>query len=88
MVRHTASLARLSLTSEACAALAPQLAAIVRYLDALDALASGASPLDGAPTPLDGDVAAPSLPRDAALAAAPVASETGFVVPQFVGDPA
>lgn len=91
-IDHIAALARLDLTDAERALLAAQLAAIIGYVDQLQAIDSGgladdaALPIRPVPTApaLRLDVPAPSLPRDLALANAPVVESGQFRVPGFL----
>lgn len=89
-VAHLARLARLALADEELDSFAGQLSAV---LDAV-AKVGAADVADVPPTthavPLTNvarpDVVTPSLPREAALAAAPAAEDGRFRVPQILGE--
>jgi aspartyl-tRNA(Asn)/glutamyl-tRNA(Gln) amidotransferase subunit C len=70
-IKHLARLARLALTDDDVRALAPELAGIVRHVDALAAVdTTGTAPMvHGAPLPLPGlvDGPGPRPPRDPAI---------------------
>lgn len=91
-VAHLARLARIELTGDECAALAPELEVI---LDSV-AQVSGVAGDDVAPTshpvPITNvfrtDEIRPSLGVDAALAGAPAVEQDRFRVPQILGEDA
>ncbi len=89
-VRHVARLARLAVTDDEVAALAPQLSAILGYAEQVGEVAAA----DVVPTthpfaPSDvvrEDVRRPSLPRADVLAAAPAVEQDRFAVPRIVAE--
>jgi aspartyl-tRNA(Asn)/glutamyl-tRNA(Gln) amidotransferase subunit C len=87
-VERIGHLARLRLTAEEADALARDLDAILGYVEELASLdTSGATPTaHGIPvaTPLREDRVAPSLAPEAALANAPEADGTAFLVPRVL----
>jgi aspartyl-tRNA(Asn)/glutamyl-tRNA(Gln) amidotransferase subunit C len=84
-VERIGHLARLRLEPDEAEALARDLDAILGYVAELDALETAAARVgDGAParaTPLRADRPAASLPTEQALANAPAADGTAFLVP-------
>ena len=87
-IAHLAKLASLSLTSGEATRLTTEVAAMLRYVDELNALdTSNVEPTGNVlleRTAWREDVIEPSLPRAEALAQAPSAGEQGFAVPAFV----
>lgn len=88
LVRHVASLARLTLTSEEEERLGAELSNILSAMDELRSLdtsqvepTSHANPTEGA---LREDQVFPSLPAERAVAGAPAKAGTQFVVPRVV----
>ena len=91
-VADLARLARIDLTPDELAHLAPQLDAILEAVAKVSEVAAGDIPPTSHPLPLDNvmrpDVVRPSLPREAALAGAPAAEEDRFRVPRILGEDA
>ncbi|MFP4148868.1 MAG: Asp-tRNA(Asn)/Glu-tRNA(Gln) amidotransferase subunit GatC [Nitriliruptoraceae bacterium] len=89
-VRHVARLARLALTDEEVAALAPQLSAILGYAEQVGEVAADEVEPTTHPFALADvarpDVAAPSLPREDVLAGAPAVEQDRFAVPRIVAE--
>ena len=87
-VRYVANLARLELSDEEVATFQPQLEAILEHVEALSKLdVSGIEPTAHAiplPTPLRSDRAEPALDPELAVANAPEAIATAFVVPKVI----
>lgn len=87
-VRHVAMLARLALTDEEIAQLAPQLAEILEYADQVGEVAAADVAPSTHPYPLVNvtrpDEPRPSLPREQVLAGAPEVDEHRFAVPRIV----
>ena len=89
-VRHVARLARLALTDEEVAELAPQLSAILGYAEQVGDLAAD----DVEPTThpfaltdvMRPDEARPSLSAAEVLASAPAVEENRFAVPRIVAE--
>jgi aspartyl-tRNA(Asn)/glutamyl-tRNA(Gln) amidotransferase subunit C len=89
-VRHVARLARLALTDEEVAELAPQLSAILGYAEQVGDLAAD----DVEPTThpfaladvMRADEARPSLSAAQVLAGAPAVEEDRFAVPRIVAE--
>jgi aspartyl-tRNA(Asn)/glutamyl-tRNA(Gln) amidotransferase subunit C len=84
-VLHVARLARLELTEDEVGRMSAELSDVSRYIDKI-----GELDLDGVPptthvvevsNALRPDVVEPSLPREVALAVAPVVAGGGFLVP-------
>ena len=88
-VRHVAMLARLALTDDEVAALAPQLSQILEYAESVGEVATDVDPLTH-PFPLRNvmrdDEPRPSLPRDLVLSQAPDAQDDRFAVPRIVAE--
>ncbi|PYQ41996.1 MAG: Asp-tRNA(Asn)/Glu-tRNA(Gln) amidotransferase GatCAB subunit C [Acidobacteria bacterium] len=87
-VDHVARLARLSLTAEEREAFARQLDQVLAYAESIQALdTTGVEPMSHAAAreTFREDVPRPSLPREAALAAAPDAEDGLFRVPRVLG---
>jgi len=89
-VRHVARLARLALTDEEVAALAPQLSSILGYAEQVGEVAAEAVEPTTHPFALAdvtrADESAPSLTRDALLAGAPAVEQDRFAVPRIVAE--
>jgi len=87
-VRHVARLARLALTDEEAAALAPQLSAILGYAEQVGEVAADDVEPTTHPFALTdvsrADVRRPSLPRADILAGAPRVEQDRFSVPRIV----
>ncbi len=89
-VRHVARLARLALTDDEVANLAPQLSAILGYAEQVGEVAAD----DVVPTThpfaladvTRPDERRPSLPREAILAGAPQVEQDRFAVPRIVAE--
>lgn len=89
-VRHVAMLARLALTDDEVAQLAPQLSQILDYAESVGEVAvADVEPLNH-PFPLRNvmrdDQLRPSLPREVVLSQAPDAQEDRFAVPRIVAE--
>lgn len=89
-VRHVAMLARLALTDDEVAQLAPQLSQILDYAESVGEVAvADVEPL-AHPFPLRNvmrdDQLRPSLPREVVLSQAPDAQEDRFAVPRIVAE--
>jgi aspartyl-tRNA(Asn)/glutamyl-tRNA(Gln) amidotransferase subunit C len=91
IVREVAALARLGLSDAEVETFAPQLDAILGYVEQLGALdtsrveaTSHVVPLD---CPLRDDLERPSTPREQILARAPCADGEFFVVPRIIDVP-
>ena len=92
-VAGLARLARIELTDEELASLAPQLDVILGAVDQISEVTDAADvpptthavPVENVTRP---DVVRPSLPREAVLAGAPVAEDGRFRVPQILSDEA
>ena len=91
-VAGLARLARIELTPDELAHLAPQLDAILEAVAKVSEVAAGDIPPTSHPLPLANvmraDVVRPSLPRADALAGAPAAEEDRFRVPRILGEDA
>jgi aspartyl-tRNA(Asn)/glutamyl-tRNA(Gln) amidotransferase subunit C len=89
-VRHVAGLARLALTDEEVAELAPQLSKILEYAEHVGEVAAEDVPATTHPFPLHNvlrpDEPRPSLARDEVLAGAPEVEEDRFAVPRIVAE--
>lgn len=89
-VRHVARLARLQLTEEEVAALAPQLSAILGYAEQVGEVAADEVQPTTHPFALADvtrpDDPAPSLPRQDVLAGAPAVEQDRFAVPRIVAE--
>lgn len=89
-VRHVATLARLALTEDEVAELAPQLSAILGYAEQVGEVAARDVPASTHPFPLHNvlrdDVRRPSLPREDVLRGAPEVEEDRFAVPRIVSE--
>ncbi|TVR17307.1 MAG: Asp-tRNA(Asn)/Glu-tRNA(Gln) amidotransferase subunit GatC [Nitriliruptor sp.] len=89
-VRHVARLARLALTDDEVAALAPQLSAILGYAEQVGEVAAGEVVPTTHPFALADvtrpDERAPSLPREDVLAGAPAVEQDRFAVPRIVAE--
>lgn len=88
-VRHVAMLARLALTDDEVAELAPQLSQILEYAESVGEVAADVEPLTH-PFPLHNvmreDEPRPSLPRHLVLSQAPDAQDDRFAVPRIVAE--
>lgn len=89
-VRHVATLARLDLTDDEVAGLAPELSEILTWVDQLDEVAADDVPPTTHPYPLRDvtrpDEPRPSLPREDVLGPAPEVQDDRFAVPQIVAE--
>ena len=89
-VRHVARLARLALTDDEVAALAPQLSAILGYAEQVGEVAADEVEPTTHPFALADvtrpDTAAPSLSREEVLAGAPAVEQDRFAVPRIVAE--
>jgi aspartyl-tRNA(Asn)/glutamyl-tRNA(Gln) amidotransferase subunit C len=89
-VRHVASLARLALSDEEVAALAPQLSAILEYAEHVGEVAAADVPPTTHPFALTNvtrpDDPRPSMPREDVLAMAPMVEQHRFGVPRIVAE--
>lgn len=89
-VRHVAMLARLSLTDDEVAQLAPQLSEILAYAEQVGEVAADDVPPTVHPFPLNNvfraDEARPSTPREDILAGAPEVEQDRFGVPRIVAE--
>jgi aspartyl-tRNA(Asn)/glutamyl-tRNA(Gln) amidotransferase subunit C len=89
-VRHVATLARLALSDDEVASLAPQLSQILAYAEQVGEVAADDVPPTTHPFALRNvtrpDVRRPSLPRDAVLAGAPAVEDDRFAVPRIVAE--
>lgn len=89
-VRHVARLARLALTDDEVAALAPQLSAILGYAEQVGQVAAAeVDPTTHPFAPTDvsrADERRPSLPRQDILAGAPHVEQDRFAVPRIVAE--
>lgn len=89
-VRHVARLARLHVTDDEVAALAPQLSAILDYAEQVAQVAADdVEPMTHPFAPADvtrADVPQPSLPREQILAGAPHVEQHRFAVPRIVAE--
>lgn len=89
-VRHVARLARLAVTDDEVAALAPQLSDILRYAEQVGEVAADDVPATTHPFPLANvtraDQPRPSLPRERVLAGAPDPEQDRFGVPRIVSE--
>ncbi len=89
-VRHVAMLARLDLTDDEVAQLAPQLSEILTYAEQVGEVAATDVPPTTHPYPLRNvmrdDEPRPSLPREDILAGAPEAEQDRFAVPRIVAE--
>lgn len=89
-VRHVAGLARLALSDDEVAELAPQLSAILDYAQQVGEVAAEDVPASTHPFPLHNvlraDERRPSLSRDEVLAGAPEVEQDRFAVPQIVAE--
>lgn len=91
-VARLGQLARIELSEDELARLAPQLEVILESVARVSELDTADVPPTSHPEPLTNvfrpDVLEPSLPRDAALAMAPAAEEDRFRVPRILGEEA
>ena len=89
-VRHVARLARLALTDDEVAALAPQLSEILGYAEQVGEVAAVDVPPTTHPFALTDvtrpDEPRPPLPRERVLAAAPQVEQDRFAVPRIVSE--
>jgi aspartyl/glutamyl-tRNA(Asn/Gln) amidotransferase C subunit len=89
-VRHVATLARLALSDDEVAALAPQLSQILAYAEQVGEVAADDVPPTTHPFALRNvtrpDVRRPSLSREAVLASAPAVEDDRFAVPRIVAE--
>ena len=90
LVRHVAKLARLELTDDEVAGIAPQLSRIFAHVDQVRELdVGGADPATQAPITMDdlrNDTAGERLDPRAVLRNAPAHDGAFLVVPRFLGD--
>jgi aspartyl-tRNA(Asn)/glutamyl-tRNA(Gln) amidotransferase subunit C len=91
-VAALARLARIELTDDELALLAPQLEVILESVARVSEVAAADIPPTSHALPLTNvfrdDVVVPSLPRDQILAAAPAAEQDRFRVPRILKEPA
>jgi len=89
-VRHVARLARLALSDDEVAALAPQLSAILGYAEQVGEVAAEEVEPTTHPFALADvtrpDTSAPSLTRNELLAGAPAVEQDRFAVPRIVAE--
>ena len=89
-VRHVARLARLALTDDEVAALAPQLSSILGYAEQVGEVAADDVVATTHPFALADvtrpDERAPSLSRDEVLVGAPAVEQDRFAVPRIVAE--
>ncbi len=89
-VHTVATLARIAITEEHAVSLTEDLAKILGYVRKLDELDTSEVPPTAQVTvqnaPLRPDVRREGVSKEAALASAPRADKTGFLVPQFVDE--
>ena len=89
-VRHVARLARLALTDDEVAALAPQLSQILGYAEQVGEVAAEDVEPTVHPFALSNvtrpDERRPSLPREDVLAGAPAVEQDRFAVPRIVAE--
>ncbi len=89
-LEKVALLARLTLTEAELATMTPQVAAILEYVDQLNAVnTDGVEPMAHAVelrNVLREDLCRASLPREAALATAPKHNDEGYLAPAVLGD--
>jgi aspartyl-tRNA(Asn)/glutamyl-tRNA(Gln) amidotransferase subunit C len=89
-VRHVATLARLALTDDEVASLAPQLSQILAYAEQVSEVAAEDVAPTTHPFPLRNvtraDERRPSLPAAAVLAGAPEVEDDRFAVPRIVAE--
>jgi aspartyl-tRNA(Asn)/glutamyl-tRNA(Gln) amidotransferase subunit C len=89
-VRHVARLARLALTDDEVAAMAPQLSAILGYAEQVGEVAADEVEPTTHPFALADvtrpDQPAPSLRREDVLAGAPAVEQDRFAVPRIVAE--
>lgn len=87
-VRHTAKLARLSLTPEEVSRYTEQMGRVLTFFDELSSLETAGVPETSHPVPvanaLRDDVPAPSLPTEALLGIAPHREGEFFRVPKIL----
>ena len=91
-VADLARLARIELTPDELAHLAPQLDAILEAVAKVSEVAADDIPPTSHPLPLENvsrpDVVRPSLPRKVVLSGAPAAEDDRFRVPRILGEDA
>jgi aspartyl-tRNA(Asn)/glutamyl-tRNA(Gln) amidotransferase subunit C len=91
-VAELARLARIDLTQDELAHLAPQLDAILEAVATVSEVAAEDIPPTSHPLPLENvsrpDVVRPSLPREVVLAGAPAAEDDRFRVPRILDEEA
>ena len=91
-VADLARLARIELTPDELAHLAPQLDAILEAVAKVSEVVAEDIPPTSHPLPLENvsrpDVVRPSLPREVVLAGAPAAEDDRFRVPRILGEDA
>ena len=91
-VADLARLARIELTPDELAHLAPQLDAILEAVATVSEVAADDIPPTSHPLPLENvfraDEVRPSLPREAVLVGAPAAEDDRFRVPRILGEDA
>jgi aspartyl-tRNA(Asn)/glutamyl-tRNA(Gln) amidotransferase subunit C len=91
-VAELARLARIELTQDELAHLAPQLDAILEAVATVSEVAADDIPPTSHPLPLENvsrpDVVRPSLPREVVLAGAPAAEDDRFRVPRILDEEA
>lgn len=89
-VRHVAGLARLALSDDEVAELAPQLSTILDYAEQVGEVAADDVPASTHPVPLANvlrpDERRPSLSRQDVLAGAPEVEQDRFAVPRIVSE--
>jgi aspartyl-tRNA(Asn)/glutamyl-tRNA(Gln) amidotransferase subunit C len=89
-VADLARLARIELTQDELAHLAPQLDAILEAVATVSEVAADDIPPTSHPLPLENvsrpDVVRPSLPREVVLAGAPAAEDDRFRVPRILDE--
>jgi aspartyl-tRNA(Asn)/glutamyl-tRNA(Gln) amidotransferase subunit C len=91
LVRHIARLARIELSDAEVAALAPQLARILRHVEAISSVDAAPGGETAAVPPvgvgaLRDDAPRPGLDRREALANAPAHDDVFFLVPKVLGE--
>ena len=91
-VAELGRLARIELTADELAHLAPQLDAILEAVAKVSEVAAADIPPTSHPLPLENvfraDEVRPSLPREVVLAGAPAAEDDRFRVPRILGEDA
>lgn len=87
-VERIAHLARLSLSEDEARAMAADLDTVLGYVETLRAVDTDGVPptahVESLATPFRADAPVPSLPPEAAVANAPAAAGTAFVVPPVI----